>query len=86
MAATLWIITTVLGAVLAVVWVGQSMWHHRIGVDLIALAALIGTLLIGEYVAGALITARLPSESEDEMGKLEVGSFIGCTLTSVRGV
>lgn len=59
LAATLWIITTVLGAVLAVVWVGQSMWHHRIGVDLIALAALIGTLLIGEYVAGALITVML---------------------------
>ncbi len=59
LSTTLWIVTTVLGAVLAVVWVGQSLRHHRTGVDLIALAALIGALLIGEWVAGALITVML---------------------------
>jgi heavy metal translocating P-type ATPase len=54
-----WTTTAILGALLAVVWVGQALTHGRLGVDVIACAAVVGTLLIGEYLAGALITVML---------------------------
>ena len=54
-----WISVSLVGTVLAVWWVLAAMWHRRLGVDLIALAALVGTLAIGEYLAGALITVML---------------------------
>ena len=50
---------TLIGIVLASVWVLQAMSHRRVGVDLIALAALVGTLVVGEYLAGAIITVML---------------------------
>ena len=53
------IAATLIGIVLASVWVLQAMLHRRVGVDLIALAALVGTLLVGEYLAGAIITIML---------------------------
>ncbi|MEO6124142.1 MAG: heavy metal translocating P-type ATPase [Ilumatobacteraceae bacterium] len=55
----LWIATSAIGIALSVVWVVQAAAHRRIGVDLIALAAIVGTLFVGEYVAGALITVML---------------------------
>ncbi|MFZ4812595.1 MAG: heavy metal translocating P-type ATPase, partial [Ilumatobacteraceae bacterium] len=58
-ADALWIITASLGVVLAATWVGQALAHRRLGVDLIALAALIGTLLVGECFAGAVIAVML---------------------------
>ncbi|HEX2784402.1 MAG TPA: hypothetical protein VHN36_12530, partial [Ilumatobacteraceae bacterium] len=53
------IVATLIGIVLASVWVLQAMLHRRVGVDLIALAALVGTLLVGEHLAGAIITVML---------------------------
>ena len=44
---------------LASIWVVKAALHRRLGVDLIALAALLGTLLVGEYLAGAIITVML---------------------------
>jgi len=59
LATVCWIVTAVLGVALSTTWVVQALRHGRLGVDLIALAALIGTLLIGEHLAGALITVML---------------------------
>jgi heavy metal translocating P-type ATPase len=52
---------TLIGMLLASIWVLQALLHRRLGVDLIALAALLGTLLVGEYLAGAIITVMLAS-------------------------
>ena len=59
LSAACWTVTALLGVLLSAVWVVEALTHGRLGVDLIALAALIGTLLIGEYLAGALITVML---------------------------
>ena len=55
------IAATLIGILLALIWVGKAMLHGHLGVDLIALAALVGTLLVGEYLAGAVITIMLTS-------------------------
>ncbi len=41
------------------VWVLAALRRGRVGVDLIAVLSLIGTLLVGEYLAGALIAVML---------------------------
>jgi heavy metal translocating P-type ATPase len=56
-----WAVTAVLGATASVVWVVGDARQGRLGVDLIALVALLGTLATGEYVAGAVITVMLAS-------------------------
>ena len=58
-ADALWASTTVLGFVAAMVWVVASLRAGRPGVDVLAVLALAGTLLVGEYVAGALVTVML---------------------------
>ncbi len=58
-ASTCWIAITLIGVVLCTWWVITALIHRRVGVDLIALAALLGTLAIGEYLAGAVITVML---------------------------
>ena len=60
-ADVIWAATTVLGVVPATWWVIDAARHRRLGVDVIALLALVGTLVIGEYVAGALIAVMLAS-------------------------
>ena len=54
-----WIAGTVTAVVPAVVWVLAALRHGRVGVDLIAVLSLVGTLLVGEYLAGALIAVML---------------------------
>nr|WP_231964243.1 heavy metal translocating P-type ATPase [Mycobacterium sp. E2699] len=54
-----WIAGTVVGLVPATVWVLAALRHGRFGVDLIAVLSLVGTLLVGEYLAGALISVML---------------------------
>ena len=54
-----WVVATLFGAGLASIWVVTALRHGRVGVDVIALAALIGTLLIGEHLAGGIITLML---------------------------
>jgi heavy metal translocating P-type ATPase len=54
-----WTAGTVVAMVPAVVWVLAAVRRGRVGVDLIAVLSLIGTLLVGEYLAGALIAVML---------------------------
>jgi heavy metal translocating P-type ATPase len=57
----IWAITTVIGLVPATWWVIEALRSHRVGVDVIALLALVGTLVVGETLAGAVITVMLAS-------------------------
>ena len=54
-----WIAGTVVALVPAVMWVLAALRRGRVGVDLIAVLSLVGTLLVGEYLAGALIAVML---------------------------
>lgn len=54
-----WIAGTVVAVVPAVVWVVAALRRGRVGVDLIAVFSLVGTLLVDEYLAGALIAVML---------------------------
>ena len=54
-----WIAGTLVAVVPAVWWVLAALRRGRAGVDLIAVLSLVGTLLVGEYVAGALIGVML---------------------------
>ncbi len=54
-----WIAGTMVGLVPAAAWVLAALRHGRFGVDLIAVLSLVGTLLVGEYLAGALISVML---------------------------
>ncbi|MEW1654005.1 heavy metal translocating P-type ATPase [Streptomyces sp. NPDC093707] len=54
-----WAGGTVVALVPAVVWVVGALRKGRLGVDLIAVLALAGTLLVGEYLAGALVGVML---------------------------
>ena len=54
-----WIAGTAVAVAPAVVWVLAALRRGWVGVDLIAVLSLIGTLLVGEYLAGALIAVML---------------------------
>jgi heavy metal translocating P-type ATPase len=54
-----WIAGTVLAIVPASVWVVSALRRGRGGVDVIAVLSLVGTLLVAEYLAGALIALML---------------------------
>lgn len=54
-----WIAGTVLALLPALVWVALAMWHRQLGADVIAVLSLVGTLLVHEYLAGALIAVML---------------------------
>ncbi|PRC43221.1 heavy metal translocating P-type ATPase, partial [Mycobacterium sp. ITM-2017-0098] len=58
-ANTCWIAGTVLALVPSVWWVIATLRQKRLGVDLIAVLSLVGTLLVGEYLAGAVIAVML---------------------------
>ena len=47
------------GLALSLWWVVDAARHRRLGVDVIALLALLGTLVVGEHFAGAVITVML---------------------------
>lgn len=54
-----WIAATALALAPASTWVWVALRKGRVGVDVIAVLSLIGTLLVGEYLAGALIAVML---------------------------
>ncbi len=56
-----WIFGTLIAIVPATWWVIGALRRGRVGVDLIAVLSLVGTLAVGEYVAGALIAVMLAS-------------------------
>ena len=55
----MWVVATLIGLGSAVWWVWSSARKRRLGVDVIAVLALIGTLAVGEYLAGAVVTVML---------------------------
>ncbi len=60
-ATGLWFTDTVLGLIVAVADMIAALRAHRLSVDLIAVLALAGALLVGEPFAGAMITVMLAS-------------------------
>ncbi|MBX7433090.1 cadmium-translocating P-type ATPase [Mycobacterium sp. Y57] len=54
-----WIAGTVFAVIPAVVWVVVALRRGRLGVDVIAVLSLVGTLVVHEYLAGALIAVML---------------------------
>ncbi len=54
-----WIAGTLVAVVPALVWMLVALRRGRAGIDLIAVLSLVGTLLVGEYLAGALIAVML---------------------------
>jgi heavy metal translocating P-type ATPase len=60
-AGAVWAATTVLGIVPGVYWVVRAARRGQLGVDVIAVLAQVGTLAVGEYLAGAIITVMLAS-------------------------
>ena len=57
----LWIIVTAWGIALSLYSITRSLLRGRLGVDAIALLALVGAVAIGEYLAGAVISVMLAS-------------------------
>jgi heavy metal translocating P-type ATPase len=55
----LWATATLVAVLPSAWWVVAALLQRRTGVDLIALLALLGTLAVGEYLAGALIAVML---------------------------
>src|SRR5262249_51474783 len=53
-ADAVWIATTLAGVGPAAWWVWDRVRHRQLGVDIVALLALLGTLAVGEYLAGAV--------------------------------
>lgn len=54
-----WLSGTLAALAPSVIWVAAALRRHRAGVDLIAVVSLLGTALVGEYAAGALIAVML---------------------------
>lgn len=54
-----WIAGTLIALVPAIAWVLAALRRGRLGVDLIAVLSLLGSVLVGEYLAGALIAVML---------------------------
>src|SRR4029079_3553133 len=54
-----WIAGTLVAVIPALVWMLVALRDGRAGVDLIAVLSLVGTLLVGEYLAGSLIAVML---------------------------
>ena len=57
----MWAADTLVGVIPAAWWVIDTARHRRLGVDALAVLALVGTLIVGEYLAGAVITVMLAS-------------------------
>jgi heavy metal translocating P-type ATPase len=56
-----WIVAGALGALFAAWSVFDSLRHRRVGVDIIALLAVLGALFVGEYLAAAVIGLMVSS-------------------------
>lgn len=54
-----WAVGTLVAVPPALAWVLVAVLRGRVGVDVIAVLSLVGTLLVGEYLAGALIAVML---------------------------
>jgi len=54
-----WAVAVVIALVPLGISVARDLWHHETGVDLIALLAMAGSLVLGQYLAGAVIGLML---------------------------
>lgn len=61
LATVAWTAGTALGLAVAVGWTAMAVRHRRPSVDVIALLALVGALVVGEPFAGSVITVMLAS-------------------------
>lgn len=66
-----WLAVTAVAAVASAVWVVRTLRERRPGVDVIALLALVGSALVGELLAGAIIAVMLTGGRmlEDRAGR-----------------
>ncbi|MFC3997596.1 heavy metal translocating P-type ATPase [Nocardiopsis sediminis] len=76
-----WLCTTVVGAGPALWWVLQGLWHRQYGSDAIALLALVGTIVVHEYLAGAIISVmllggRLLEERASRRARADLGALL----------
>jgi heavy metal translocating P-type ATPase len=60
-ARLLWIIGNVLGLIFSVLWTIEAIRRHQLSVDIIAVLALAGAIVVNEPFAGAMITVMLAS-------------------------
>jgi heavy metal translocating P-type ATPase len=60
-AATAWAVVGACGAGYALWAMGEAVAHGRVGVDVIALLALVGAMVVGELLAAAVISVMLAS-------------------------
>ncbi len=60
-AHVVWAVSTTIALGPATWWVADAARHRRLGVDVIAVMALVGTLAVGEQLAGAVIAVMLAS-------------------------
>ncbi len=58
-AEAIWWVATLFGLVLSTIWLVQELRQGQFGVDIVAWLALLGTLLVNEPLAGAIITLML---------------------------
>ena len=58
-ARVVWATTAAIGVVPATWWVIDALRRRKVGVDAIAVLALVGTLVVQEYLAGAVIVVML---------------------------
>lgn len=56
---TIWLTVTALACIPAVRWAVDGLRRSKLGSDIIAVLALVGTLAVGEYLAGAVIGVML---------------------------
>jgi len=56
-----WGVTGGVGLVAAIVWLVASLRRRRLGVDVIAVFAIAGALVVGEYLAAAIVAVMLAS-------------------------
>jgi heavy metal translocating P-type ATPase len=54
-----WAATTAAILLTATLSLLRDLWRHRVGVDVVAVLALAGSLVVGEYLAGAVIALML---------------------------
>ena len=55
----IWLATLVLGALVPVVRMIKDIWRGHFGVDIIAITAIVASLLLGQYLAGTVIVLML---------------------------
>ena len=76
-----WQVTTLIGLGAAVAWIVGGLRRHRVGVDVIALLALVGTLAVGELFAGAIVslmlaTGRVLEERANRRARRELAALL----------